>query len=128
MAIFSQGLKTIKWKYTQYFNHIHKRRGPLWQARFKSLVIEDEQYLHACGLYIENNPVAINLVETAFQWPYSSSAYYLKSKPDPLIDPYEVPNVLPDEISLKDSASFERGDAIGSKLFRIYQQDAIPVP
>ncbi len=128
VATFSQGLKLLKWKYTQYFNHIHKRRGPLWQARFKSLVIEDEAYLHACGLYIENNPVAINLAETASEWPYSSSAYYLENKPDPLIDPYERPDALPDEVNLNDASAFVKGDAIGSKLFRIYQQDAVPVP
>src|SRR3989344_5121661 len=45
---FSIGMNRIKWDYTREYNRRHKRRGPLWQNRYKSLLIEDEGYLHAC--------------------------------------------------------------------------------
>ena len=39
----------------------------------KSLLIEGERYLFACGQYIENNPVKAKMVKKANDWLYSSS-------------------------------------------------------
>ena len=33
--------------YTRYFNILHKRKGPLWESRFKHILVKkDEQLLH----------------------------------------------------------------------------------
>lgn len=113
LRAFSSALQKVKWHYTTYYNHKHDRQGPLWRERFKSLLIEDEKYLYACGLYIESNPVQAGLVENPEDWPYSSSRHYLEGTPDPLVDPYENEG-LPEEV---DEEVFTTGVAIGSELF-----------
>ena len=72
-----------------YYNH-YKRRygytGHFWQDRFRSLLIEKNEYLLACGLYIERNPVKAKIVNTAEQYPHSSYKYYAYGKSDNLTD------------------------------------------
>jgi len=114
---FSKALQQIKWHYTRYFNRKHKRWGPLWRERFRSMLIENEEYLYACGQYIELNPVKARMVKTQDQWQYSSARHYSRKQQDPLIDAYET-TALPQDLDLDDSNEFERGSVIGSGLFK----------
>ena len=58
--------------YTRYFNLKHKRKGPLWEGRFKKVLIEtDEQLLHVTR-YVHLNPVTAHLVNKPEEWPHSS--------------------------------------------------------
>lgn len=66
--------------YTRYFNVKNKRKGPLWESRFKNVeVITDEQLLHLTR-YIHLNPVTANLVEDPHDWSFSSYKEYLGKK------------------------------------------------
>lgn len=66
--------------YTRYFNTKHKRKGPLWEGRFKNtLVRTDEQFLHLTR-YIHLNPVSVSLVEKPEGWEFSSYSEYLQPK------------------------------------------------
>ncbi|MBF0523432.1 MAG: transposase [Candidatus Omnitrophica bacterium] len=129
---FSVGLQRLKWSYTQYYNRRYQRKGPLWHERFKSLLIENDRYLYACGLYIEQNPVKAGLVAQSDDWAYTSASFYQKGRKDELLDGYEVPS-LPDEIDRSDDIVFTRGAGIGTKIFKIYLKEAtadrkMPVP
>jgi putative transposase len=63
--------------YTRYFNIKLARKGPLWEGRFKNvLVATDEQLLHLTR-YIHLNPVTAYLVNTPEEWPWSSYNEYL---------------------------------------------------
>lgn len=128
---FSKALHRVKWAYTRSFNLRYKRRGTLWQERFKSMLIEDPKYLHACGLYIENNPVEVGLVKKSGEWEYSSARTYQEGPKSPLVDAYELP-ALPEKIDLQNKDFFTKGEGIGSNVFKIYQRDEqeswIPVP
>ena len=63
--------------YTRYFNIRHKRKGPLWEGRFKKVrVVSDEQLLHLTR-YIHLNPVTSNLIKEPEQWGASSYQEYL---------------------------------------------------
>lgn len=65
---------------SRYFNVRHKRKGPLWEGRFKNVRIEtDEQLLHLTR-YIHLNPTSANLVRKPENWKYSSYNEYLKRK------------------------------------------------
>ena len=116
---FSEGLKWVKWNYTRYFNLREQRFGPLWRDRFKSLVIENEGYLQACGRYVEGNPVEAGMVKRCEDWPYSSSGYYFGGKEDVLVDAYAFDGepVLIEEDPKK---FFTKGHAIGSDTFKFY--------
>lgn len=63
--------------YSSYFNAQLKRNGPLWESRFKNIMIEnDEQLLHLTR-YIHLNPVTAFLVDNPSQWQYSSYSEYI---------------------------------------------------
>jgi putative transposase len=66
--------------YTRYFNVKNKRKGPLWESRFKNVEVRtDEQLLHLTR-YIHLNPVTANLVEEPHDWSFSSYVEYLGKK------------------------------------------------
>ncbi len=115
---FSNALKELKRTYTYSFNGRFKRVGPLWRDRFKSLLIEDENYLSACGVYVEMNPVKAGMVKACEEWEFSSSRHYILGKKDGLIDEYEREEI-PTNIDTDDDSIFTKGCGVGSKLFNI---------
>ena len=118
---FSKALNFIKSRYVFYFHTKYKFSGPIWRERYKSLLIEDQLYLHACGQYVEYNPVKAGMVELADEWEYSSAKHYLGLGSNPLINNYEAPeNSI--KINYKDSMGFEEGNGIGSDYFKFKQR------
>lgn len=67
-------MRQINSRYSMYFNRKNKRVGPLWQGRFKSWYVYDEQYLKSLVKYIEFNPIKANMVKKVgeFNWAMSS--------------------------------------------------------
>jgi REP element-mobilizing transposase RayT len=58
MFDLSTFMKELKQRFSQWFNRRKKRRGPLWEERFKSLITEDSaQALMTLAAYIDLNPV-----------------------------------------------------------------------
>ncbi|MEG7522289.1 MAG: transposase [Chromatiales bacterium] len=57
----SNMMQLIGRHYVRYFNHAYKRSGTLWEGRFKSCVIDAEDYLLICQRYIELNPVCASM-------------------------------------------------------------------
>lgn len=55
-ADISKIMHGINFSYAQKFNGIHKRRGHLFQDRFKSKIIKDDKYIITLSTYIHNNP------------------------------------------------------------------------
>ena len=77
----SKFLSLIENSYTRFFNLTHRRKGPLWESRFKSVHIDtDEQLLHLTR-YIHLNPTSAKLVNKPEQWKFSSYYEYLERKP-----------------------------------------------
>ena len=80
--------------YTRYFNKKYHAVGHVWQGRFKSSLIEKENYFIQCGLYVELNPVRAKLVVKPEDWPWSSYRFYAFGEKDNLVgelidpDPY----------------------------------------
>jgi len=65
-------MKNLLNSYTRYFNAKNARKGPLWQGRFKSVLVDsDEQLLHLTR-YIHLNPTSAGFVENPENWKYSS--------------------------------------------------------
>ncbi len=62
----------------------YKRRGHLWQGRFKSLYVTDEAYLYTLILYIDQNPLKAKMVKKIEDYPYVTAHYLLKKEPLPL--------------------------------------------
>jgi REP element-mobilizing transposase RayT len=57
-------MKTLKQRFTQWFNKRHKRTGTLWEGRFRSVLVEGVGTpLAAMATYIDLNPVRAELVD-----------------------------------------------------------------
>ena len=73
----SDYIRRILNSYSSYFNTKHKRKGPLWESRFQSVRIEnDEQLLHLTR-YLHLNPVTASLIKNPEDWSFSSYKEYL---------------------------------------------------
>jgi len=73
----SKYMNLILHSYSNYFNLKYKRKGPLWEGRFKSVLVKDEQQLIHLTRYIHLNPVTAYLVNHPQDWRYSSYKEYL---------------------------------------------------
>lgn len=70
-------LRDVQNSYSHYFNTKHKRKGPLWESKFKNVLVENnEQLLHLTG-YTHLNPVTAFLVKKPEDWVWSSYNEYL---------------------------------------------------
>ena len=57
-------MKTLKQRFSQWFNKVHRRRGTLWEDRFRSVLVESAgPVLRTMAAYIDLNPVRAGLVE-----------------------------------------------------------------
>ncbi len=73
----SIGIHAFAGKYAQSFNRRHGRRGHLFQDRFRSILIESDEYLMRVVRYIHLNPVRARLVAIPQSYYWSSYCAYL---------------------------------------------------
>ena len=99
----SKFMKQVNANYAIYFNKKNGRSGHLWQGRFKSWYVTDESYLYTLMLYIEQNPLKVNMVQELEAYPYSSYNYFLDANniPECLEQSWVVQNFLGDIEAIK---------------------------
>ncbi len=73
-ANLSLGMRRLKGSYARQFNAAHGRSGHVFQGRFGSRLIEDEDHLHAALAYIAIKPVQAGLSASPQDWIWSSHA------------------------------------------------------
>ena len=76
-ANISRCMRHIDGVYTQYFNRRYNCDGQLFRGRFKSILIEVDQYLLHLVRYIHRNPLKAGLVDRIDRYPWSSHKGYL---------------------------------------------------
>jgi putative transposase len=67
--------RAVQWlgvTYSVYYNNRHKRSGHLFQGRFKSFLIFEEEYLKSLILYIHRNPLRAGIVDRLQDYMWSS--------------------------------------------------------
>ncbi|GHF98000.1 transposase [Thalassotalea marina] len=67
-----QIMKQLGQRYVQYINRKYGRSGTLWEGRFKSCMVQCEDYLLNCYRYIELNPIRANMTTQPSDYPWSS--------------------------------------------------------
>ncbi|HOW43217.1 MAG TPA: transposase [Candidatus Omnitrophota bacterium] len=82
VALFMQ---KVNLSYMQYFRKRYGLIGHLWQGRYKSIIVDSENYLVQCGKYVELNPVRGELVSYPEEYGFSSYNVYAAGKKDPLV-------------------------------------------
>jgi putative transposase len=84
-------------RYTRMINFREGWRGHLFQGRFASYPMDDA-HLMAAIRYVENNPVAANMVGAAQDWPWSSAQSHVqgrRTRHDPLTDLAALKDAVP---------------------------------
>ncbi len=71
-ANLSIGMRQLNGSYTQNFNIRNKRVGHLFQGRFKSILVEEENYKYQLIRYIALNPLRSNIVDRIEDWRWNS--------------------------------------------------------
>lgn len=73
-----QFMRSVTTAYVMYFNKKYKRVGPLFQQRYRAVLVQDEAQLWHLSRYIHLNP---SLIGHDFKdYPYSSFQYFMGSK------------------------------------------------
>jgi REP element-mobilizing transposase RayT len=85
-TVFADIMKQINQSYSLYYKKKYAFVGQLWQGRFYSRIILDEQYLTTCGIYIELNPVRGGVTKNPEDYRWSSYGAYANGETDPLVD------------------------------------------
>ncbi len=85
-TILAKLMKQINLAYLYHYKKRYSYFGHLWQGRYKSLIIDKDEYLITCGRYIELNPVRAKLVEDPKDYKWSSYNAYAYGKMDGITD------------------------------------------
>jgi putative transposase len=80
----SRTLQTVHMQYARYFNGKRKEVGHLWQGRFFSCAM-DERHVSAAVRYVELNPVRGGLVESPYDYPWSSAKSHVSGAKDAVL-------------------------------------------
>ena len=68
----SKLMQSLGRQYVRYFNNTYKRTGTLWEGRFKSCLVDSDNYLLTLYRYIELNPVRAHMVNHPAEYKWSS--------------------------------------------------------
>ena len=83
-------MKRVGQRYVQHVNRTYLRTGGLFEGRFRSSLIEADNYLLACYRYIELNPVRAGMVSSPEDYPWSSYRANALSVADPVVTPHPL--------------------------------------
>lgn len=86
----SKMMQVVGRHYVRYFNHRYRCTGTLWEGRFKSCVVDAEEYLLVCQRYIELNPVRAGMVKQPADYRWSSYHSNALAKDSILWSPHEA--------------------------------------
>jgi putative transposase len=115
--------------YTQHINRKYHRTGRLWESRFHSCLIDQEEYLWAVTRYIEQNPVRAAIVRNPEDYRYSSTPAHFGLVYDPVLAEDIFPDIqrngyiefiqsgIPSEQMKEIRQSASTGRPLGTKKF-----------
>lgn len=68
----SKIMASLATSFSMYFNRTYAHFGPVFQNRFKSILVQDDPYFLELSRYIYLNPVKAGLVKNPIDYKYSS--------------------------------------------------------
>ncbi len=84
----SRILQSLTVAHTWRYHKRHQGSGHVWQGRFKSPVVQDDEHLLMVLRYIERNPLRAKLITDPAEYPWSSFACHGLGQDDPLLSPF----------------------------------------
>lgn len=73
-------MKRLTTRYVIWYNRKYQREGHLFQGRYKSECVEDEEYFFSVIRYIHRNPVKAEVCNTPAEYEYSSFCEYFSDE------------------------------------------------
>jgi len=74
--------------YVRYVNQTYGRSGTLWEGRYKSTLIDSDNYFLVVSRYIELNPVRAQMVKHPAEYPWSSYQNNAEGRSIELLTPH----------------------------------------
>lgn len=100
MGNLSEGMRWLQSTFANRFNRFRRENGRLFQGRFKSLVVEESNYLGALMDYVHLNPARAGIVSIEHLHEYRWSSYYY------LWNKRERPKFLNSERALREAGAW----------------------
>jgi putative transposase len=86
-ASISRIMQSVTVSHTQRYHRHYQSGGHVWQGRFKSPVVQNDEHLLCVLRYIEANPLRAGLVRRAGDYPWSSFGVHGLGAASELVDP-----------------------------------------
>jgi putative transposase len=83
----SRIVQSLLVSHTQRYHRFHRSGGHVWQGRFKSPVIQDDEHLLTVLRYVEANPLRAGIVKQAGEYRWSSFGCHGAGRADVLLTP-----------------------------------------
>src|SRR5665648_347191 len=83
----SQGIHYLNSSYANWFRNKHQIIGPLFQGRFKSILVDADNYALVLSAYIHLNPLRAGIIKQLEDYPWSSYLDYLNLRKSDMTDP-----------------------------------------
>jgi len=98
----SQWMQWLMTSHVRYHHRLYQTSSHIWQGRFKSFLVQEDDHLLTVIRYVERNPVTANLVRSAKDWPWSSHEKRLSALSSSLIDSFNLalPNNWSDHVDM----------------------------
>jgi putative transposase len=84
----SQLMQSLGRYYVMYINKTYQRTGTLWDGRYKSTLVDSDNYFLLVSRYIALNPVRANMVEHPAEYPWLSYHGNTLNKDEELLSPH----------------------------------------
>jgi len=113
-----KAMQRFSTSYTKAINKQYGRAGHLFQGRYKTKLIPNNEYLLHLSRYIHLNPVKAGLVRKPEDWKYSSYGNYINMKKSEFLDTGIILNQIEDYAEFVNSYQEEQNYFIKDMLFK----------
>lgn len=86
----SRLMQSLGRRYVGHFNYSYARSGTLFEGRFRSCLVQDDQYFLTCLRYIELNPIRAGLVRDPGDYRWSSYRAHAFGTPVKFWTPHDL--------------------------------------
>jgi len=102
-GVLSRFMRAVHTRFGFRYRHAMGGRGYVFQDRFKSTLIQNNEYLLQAVLYVLTNPVRAGLARTAEAYPWSSAGAYFDEKSPAWLEKRLVEKLLETRAGLRNA-------------------------
>lgn len=125
----SKLMHLINSSYGRYYNRKHNRTGHVYDGRYKSIPIQNDNYLLAVLRYVHRNPVRAGICTQVGKYRWSSDMYY-RNNQGGFVDIDLLLGMLSNNrekaimryisfVNQEDNTDYEQIEVIGDKYFMV---------